>query len=130
MDELDFTNSMCGKLLEVCLHKLTFRRHIKIICNLIKLVLTSIQRRQQEMAGRQEDTDPKVIEEGSLSRLLKILGHQLTHELPGTMPSYYKNEELLKELEVCTAVNVLNYTTNQPTNQLDREACRYGNDQL
>lgn len=106
LDKLDFSTSMCGKLLEVCLKTLFFRYDIKIICMLIKLVLTSIQRQQQEMVRRQDGTHRQAKEGEIMSGLLKILGSKLTHDLQSTMSNFYKDEKLLEELEVSTSVNV------------------------
>ena len=57
MKELEFTTSMCLKLLETFLKTLTFRDHLKIICNFIKLLLTSIQRQGHQITRSRGDEE-------------------------------------------------------------------------
>ena len=90
---------MCLTLLEVCLKKLKFKDHINIICMLIKLLLTSIQRQRQEKSRRPNDTKGQATEEEIITKLLKSIS-ELLSELPSSTSSFYKSDTLMRELEV------------------------------
>ena len=91
---------MCLTLLEVCLKKLNFKDHIDIICMLIKLLLTSIQRERQEKSRRLNETKGEATEEEIITKMLKTLRSKLLSELPSSMRSFLKTDALMRELEV------------------------------
>ena len=103
--KLEFTTSMCLKLLETCLKELKFRDDLETICMLIKLLLTSIQRQRQQIARSSDDKEREKKEREVLSELLNILKKRLLIELPSSMERYYKSELLLRELEVNKNIN-------------------------
>ena len=112
---------MCLKLLEVCLKQLNFRHQIEVICNLVKLLLTSIQRQRQEKVKRADNMERQGKEEEIINNMLKILRGKLMNELPPTMSNNYQSESFLRELRVCMTINIIKqaikYTVNKQPEQ-------------
>lgn len=108
VDKLEFTTSVCLRLLETCFEELTLREHLELICLLIKLLLTSIQRQRIETTRLPDDTEYQeqlVKETEIIQKLLKTLRTKLTTEFSSTMSNYYQSEFLLRELSVCPIIN-------------------------
>ena len=101
MKKLEFTTSICLKLLETCLKRLTFRDHLETICMLIRLLFTSIQRQRHHMASMGGDNGGEIKEDEVFNKLLRVVRDHLISDLPSTMSSYYRSNILQKELEVC-----------------------------
>ncbi len=101
MEELEFTISMCSKLVETFLKNLNFRDHLDVICRAIKLLLTSIQRQRRETVGRPDEEKRQAVESDTINKLLKSLRSTLVADLAPSMSSYYKSDSFARELEVC-----------------------------
>ena len=99
---LEFTTSVCLRLLEICVKRLNFRDQLEIVCLLIRLLLTSIQRQRKGIAESSSDVENKTEEGAVINRLLKILRDKLMNVLPSSMAYYYRSESLLRELQVNT----------------------------
>lgn len=100
MKKLEFTTSICLKLLETCFKRLTFRDHLETICMLIRLLFTSMQRHRHQIATMGGDNVAEIKEDEVFSKLLKIVRDHLMRDLPQTMSCYYRSDILQKELEV------------------------------
>lgn len=100
MKKLEFTTSICLKLLETCLKRLTFRDHLETICMLIRLLFTSMQRQRHQIASMGGDNVAEIKEDEVFSKLLKIVRDHLMSDLLQTMSCYYRSDTLQKELEV------------------------------
>lgn len=99
---LEFTTSVCLRLLEICVKRLNFRDQLEIVCLLIRLLLTSIQRQRKGIAESSSEVENKTEEGAVINRLLKILRDKLMNVLPSSMAYYYRSESLLRELQVNT----------------------------
>ena len=99
---LEFTSSVCLRLLEICVKRLNFRDQLEIVCLLIRLLLTSIQRQRKGIAESSSEVENKTEEGAVINRLLKILRDKLMNVLPSSMAYYYRSESLLRELQVNT----------------------------
>lgn len=99
---LEFTTSVCIRLLEICVKRLNFRDQLEIVCLLIRLLLTSIQRQRKAIAESSSEVENKTEEGAVINRLLKILRDKLMNVLPSSMTYYYRSESLLRELQVNT----------------------------
>lgn len=99
---LEFTTSICLKLLEICVKKLNFRDQLEIVCLLIRLLLTSIQRQRKGMAESSSEVENKTEEGAVINKLLKILRNELMCVLPPSMNYHYRSDSLLRELQVNT----------------------------
>lgn len=99
---LEFTSSVCLRLLEICVKRLNFRDQLEIVCLLIRLLLTSIQRQRKGIAESSSEVENKTEEGTVINRLLKILRDKLMNVLPSSMAYYYRSESLLRELQVNT----------------------------
>ena len=73
---------------------------MEVICVVIKLLLTSIQRQRKQMARSPSDQEYQVKEGEVISQLLKFLKPKLRRELSAKMACYYESKVLLTELQV------------------------------
>ena len=102
MKKLEFTTSICLKLVEICVKKLNFRDQLEIVCLLIRLLLTSIQRQRKGMAESSSEVENKTEEGAVINKLWKILRNELMCVLPPSMNYHYRSDSLLRELQVNT----------------------------
>lgn len=117
-ETLEFTTSACLKLLEICLKDLTLRsEQLEVICVLIRLLLTSIQRQRKQMARSPSDQEYQAKEGKVISQLLEFLKAKLGGEL-SKMACYNESKVLLTELQVYMKWNwykvVYNLRQNRP----------------
>ena len=100
-ETLEFTTSACLKLLDICLKDLTLRsEQLEVICVVIKLLLTSIQRQRKQMARSPSDQEYQAKEGKVISQLLEFLKAKLGGELSAKMACYNESKVLLTELQV------------------------------
>ena len=92
--------------MEICLKDLTLRtEQLEVICLVIKLLLTSIQRQRKQKGRSPSDQEHQAKEGEVISQLLKFLKPKLRRELYPKMPCYYESKVLETELQVYMKLN-------------------------
>ena len=97
---LEFTSSVCLKLLEICVKKLNFREQLETVCLLIRLLLTSIKCQRKQGAERSSEEENQKKEGAVIGELWMILRNDLVNGLPKSTFDYDKSESCLEELQV------------------------------
>ncbi|KAJ7339375.1 hypothetical protein OS493_005769 [Desmophyllum pertusum] len=100
MEKLEFTISMCLQLVEFCLIMLNLLDHLDVICQAIKLLLTSILIQRRELEGRPNQETKHTNESNAIDVVLSGLRHRLVLDLSPNMSSYYNSDGLARELEI------------------------------
>ncbi|PFX19442.1 E3 ubiquitin-protein ligase RNF213 [Stylophora pistillata] len=97
---LEFTTSVCSKLVEICLSKLKLGDYLDVICQAIKLLFTSICRQRREVIEGVHQDKRLESEDNSISQLLKDLRTRIVDDLLPSMSVCYRSEPLARELLV------------------------------
>lgn len=95
-----FTVSVCLQLVEVFLKKLNFRDHVEVICQTIKLLFTCLYAHRREFEENPGQEKIQKNESIVINKLLKSLRDRLSKDLGKEMSSYYKSDNLARELSV------------------------------
>ena len=98
---LEFTTSLCLKLVEICLKKLTLKGNLDVIGQAIKLLFASICRQRREVNESLDQDKRQESEENTISQFLMSLRTRIVSDLSHTMSSYSRSDSLRRELLVC-----------------------------
>lgn len=106
--KIEFTTSICLKLLELCVRDLSFRNNLEIICLAIRLFLKSVQKQRKHIKRGSSDKGDHVKEsecDKLLSTATKFVRDRLMKDLYSRMTPHYDSMDLIKELQVSVKFN-------------------------